>query len=467
MQSRRLYVRGADEQWQAFTALVMHDLRTPKFVPKKIKVTIGPKITSRSGAAHVFIHTQPELAEQTEKRQAGMLVLVGVLAGGERVIERYIARPMREASQGNAVVIKVPVSDLSRIVANPSLKIGAAYFIPGAIQRIDLSVPLSVRIDRTLARGEVQARSSRNDPFDQNETIINPNTGAQLPEPDSVKGTLIGQQRLVPPAPPTPVPSTKHEYYDPADFYGRATRVLPFDTTLVPGVSGFNLFRAPSQALFVADMKRRESNVADNANLLALVPGETFDLGSWLGSIGEWLSALNTRSATNLANAKALANENARRSFAEHFYGGLMDSELRALADINANRSGFARVEAPSIPVSDTIDGKGFERALDKLGAIDAAGSNSQVTDAAALYYTRIVTPPWPSTLAKIAATNTSLTIEWTISQNPDIAAYLVYRAEKREDLADLRYFGSWIPRDHWCHRLWRNWSTHTRSVRQ
>ena len=438
----RLYVRGADEPWQAFTALVMHDVRAPTFVPKKIKATIGPKITSPSGAAYVFIHTQPELAEQTESQPAGVLVLVGVLAGGERVTERYIARPMREASEGNAVVIKVPVSDVSRIVANPSLKIGAAYFIPGAMQRIDLAVPLSVRIDRTLARGEVQARSSRNDPFDQNETVINPNTGEQRPEPDSVKGTFIGPQRLVPPTPPTPVPSTKHEYYDPADFYGRATRVLPFDTTLAPGVSGFALFRAPSQALFVADMQRRESNVTDNANLLALVPGETFDLGSWLGSIGEWLSAFNKRSATNLSNAKALAHENARRSFAEHFYGGLMDSELRALADINANRSGFARVEAPSIPVSDTIDGKGFERVLYKLGAINAAGSSSQVTGAAGPYYTRIVMPPRPATLAKIAATNTSLTIEWTISQNPDIAAYLVYRAEKREELADLRYFG-------------------------
>jgi len=358
------------------------------------------------------------------------------------VIERYIARPTREVSEANAVVIRVPVSDVSRIVANPSLKIEAAYFIPGAMQRIDLAVPLSVHIDRTLARGEVQARSSRSDPFDQNETVINPNTGAQRPEPDSIKGTFIGPQRLIPPAPPTPVPSTKHEYYDPADFYGRATRVLPFNTTLAKGVSGFALFRVPSQALFVTDMRRRESNVADNANLLALVPGETFDLGSWLGSIGEWRSAFNKRSVTNLSNSNALANENARRSFAEHFYGGLMDSELRALADINANSSGFARVEAPAIPVIDTIDGKGFERVLYKLGAMNAAGSSSHLTGAAGPYYTRIITPPRPSTLAKIAANNTSITIEWTISQSPDIAAYLVYRAEKREDLVDLRYFG-------------------------
>ena len=438
----RLYVRGADEPWQAFTALATHDLLAPKFVPQKIKVTIGPKITSPSGGAHVFIHTQPELAEQTENQPAGVLVLVGLLAGGERVVERYIARPMREVSEGNAVVIKVPVSDVSRIVANPSLQIEAAYFIPGATQRIDLAVPLSVRIDRTLARGEVQARSSRNDPFDQNETVINPNTGAQRPEPDSVKGTFIGPQRLVPPAPPTPVPSTKHEYYDPADFYGRATRVLPFNTTLAPGVSGFALFRAPSQALFVSDMLRRESNVDDNANLLSLVPGETFDLGSWLGTIEEWLSAFNKRSVTSLSTANALTNENARRSFAEHFYGSLMDSELRALADINGNRSGFARVEAPSIPVSDTIDGKGFERVLYKLGALNAAGSSSEFTGAAGPYYTRIVTPPRPTALAKIGASNTSITIEWTISQSPDIAAYLIYRAEKREDLADLRYFG-------------------------
>jgi hypothetical protein len=440
----RLYVRGADEPWQAFAALVTHDLLTPKFVPQKIKVTIGPKITEPNGSAHLFIHTQPELAEQTENHPTGVLVLVGVLAGGERVIERYIARPSREASQGNSVVIKLPVSDVSRIVSNPSLTIEAAYFIPGALKRIDLAVPLSVRIDRTLARGEVQARSSRNDPFDQNETVINPNTGAQRSQPDSVKGTFIGPQRLVPPTPPTPVPSTKHEYYDPADFYGRATRVLPFDTTKPQGVSGFALFRAPSQALFVTDMLRRELNVADNGNLLSLVPGETFDLGSWLGSIAEWLSAFNKRSGKNLSNAKALANQNAdaRRSFAEHFYGGLMDSELRALSEISANRSSFSRVEAPPIPVSDTIDGKGFERVLYKLGALNAAGTSSQLTGAAGPYYTRIVTPPRPPTLAKIAVTNTSITIEWTLSQNPDIAAYLVYRAEKREDLADLRYFG-------------------------
>jgi len=438
----RLYIRGADEPWQAFTALVTHDLLTPKFVPEKIKVTIGPKTISPSGAAYVFIHTQPELAEQIENQPTGVLVMVGVLAGGERVVERYIARPMREASEGNAVVIRVSVSDVSRIVSNPSLKIEAAYFIPGSMQRIALAVPLSVRIDQTLARGEVQARSSRNNPFDQNETVINPNTGAQRQEPDSVKGTFIGPQRLVPPTPPTPVPSTKHEYFDPADFYGRATRVLPFDTTLLPGASAFALFRAPSQALFITDMQRRESNVADNANLLALVPGETFDLGSWLGSTAEWLSAFNKRSATNLSNAKALANENARRSFAEHFYGGLMDSELRALADIDANRSGFARVEAPPFPDRDTIDGKGFERVLYKLGALNKAGSSGQRTGAAGPYYTRIVTPPRPPTLAKIAATNTSITIQWAISENPDLAAYLVYRAEKREDLADLRYFG-------------------------
>src|SRR6185369_14514685 len=120
-----------------------------------------------------------------------------------------------------------------------------------------------------------------------------------------------------------------------------------------------------------------------------LVPGETFDLGSWLGTIGEWLSAFNKRSATNLSNAKALANENARRSFAEHFYGGLMDSELRALADINANRSGFARVEAQPFPDRDTIDGKGFERVLYKLGALNKAGSSGQRTGAAGPYYTR------------------------------------------------------------------------------
>jgi hypothetical protein len=434
----RLFVQPADEPWQAFINLLTHDLLTPKFTPQRIDVNI----IFSPDRKHAFVHTVPVLPEVDPNFPAGVLVLVGKLAGGERVVERYIARPAREPSQGNAVVIHVSVSEVSRILANPSLTISHAYFIPGAMQRLSLAVPLSIQIDKTVARGEVWARSSQGNPFDANETIVNPNTGDARPEPDSIKAKFIGAQRLVPPAPPSPVPSTKHEYYDPADFYGRATRLLPFDTTKKPGVTGFILLRAAANTLFVADMQRRAANVGDSANLSALVPGEKFDLDFWLASIGDWLSAFNKRSGKALTSAQAMADENARRSFNEHFYGGLMDSELRALADIGANGSAFARVDAPAIPFSDTIDGKGFERVLYKLAAVNAAGTSSGVTSAAGPYYTRIVTPPRAPVLAKIGSTAASIRIEWTVNQSPDITAYLVYRAEKSGDLADLRFFG-------------------------
>jgi hypothetical protein len=413
-------------------------LPAPKFVPQRIAVNI----VFSPDRKRAFVHTVPTLAETDPTSPAGMLVLAGRLANGEDVVERYVARPAKEPSQGSAVVITVSVSEVSRILANPSLTIAHAYFIPGAIQRLNLAVPLSVHIDKTVARGVVWTRSSRANPYDPNENIVNPNTGATRPEPDSVKANFIGAQRLTPPSPPTPVPSTKHEYYDPADFYGRASRILPFDTTKQPGVAGFLLLRSPANALFLADMQRRAANVADNGNLSALVPGEKFDLDSWLAAIPDWLAAFNKRTGKALTAAQALLDENARRSFVEYFYGGLMDSELRAVADMAANRSGFVRVNAPAIPLSDTIDGKGFERVLYKLAAVNPAGTSSGATGAAGPYYTRIVTPPRAPALAKISAAAASITIQWTLSESPDIGGYLVYRAEKPSDLADLRFFG-------------------------
>src|SRR5262249_21196868 len=121
----RLFVQPADEPWQAFVNLLTHDLSAPKFIPQRINVSIAFSADRK----HAFVHTVPVLPELDPNTPAGILILVGTLAGGEWVIERYIARPAREPSQGNAVVIHISVSEVSRILANPSLTIANAYFI--------------------------------------------------------------------------------------------------------------------------------------------------------------------------------------------------------------------------------------------------------------------------------------------------------------------------------------------------
>jgi hypothetical protein len=427
----RLQVDAIDNAAKVLGTLATNDIHVPARVPQKIKVTPTPNPAAPPIA---FLRTTPPLLQQNADDPAGMLFLHIVLEGGERVVERFVAR--------SAPVLEIRVSDVSRLVANPSLNIEAAYFVPGIVKRLTLAVPLEVPINQKAARGQVRARSSRENTFNATEKIIEPNSGDARPEPESVRQTFSGPQRLAPPTPPSPVPATHHEYYDPADFYGRASRDLPFEKTKPAGVSRFILLRSPSSSLFLADIKRRNGNARDHADLAHLVPAPNFDLQPWLESVGDWLSAFNARTGTAFNAADALQNPDAQRSFVEHFYGGLLDSELRALANIPANLAAFARVDAPDVPTRDTVDGKGFERVLYKLGAANESGSTSGFTDAVGPYYTRIVVPPRAPVLAKIQATDTAITIEWTLSNSPDIAAYLVYRAERRADLADLRFFG-------------------------
>ena len=198
--------------------------------------------------------------------------------------------------------------------------------------------------------------SSTKVPFDPNEQIIDPNgINAPRPEPTSVALTFTGAQRLVPPTPPTPVHSVDHLYYDPADFTGLASTTLPFVaapiTSVTPGKTpgGYALLRAPLRSLMLADAKRRIAlgNVADPNPQVSDSGTPRADLVAWINALSDWLSAYNARAGTNwplTGTNTVLGDPAGARAFFDHFYGGLLDDELRALADLPGNFIGFARV---------------------------------------------------------------------------------------------------------------------------
>ena len=97
----------------------------------------------------------------------------------------------------------------------------------------------------------------------------------------------------------------------------------------------------------------------------------------------------------------------------------------------------------PATAVSDSVDGTGFGRNLYRLAAVNHAGSVSSTTNSIGPYYTRIVTPPRPPVLYKLQPTVSAVIVAWALDTNPDVAAYLVYRASTIQALADLRYFGA------------------------
>jgi hypothetical protein len=323
------------------------------------------------GSGLTTITTAPALPAILDDDPPGMLLLFGApTANGKPFVERYSARP-------DGVAVSVRAGANAPILANSAAFIGGpAYYVAGVRFPFSMSVPLSVPIDRTSARGQINVDVSLADPFDPAQISPNPG-GIYRPRP-----IFAGQQWLTPPAPPTPIHSVHHEFYDPADFHGRARRALPFDTSQgPPTVSGFVLKRAPLQSVFLADMTRRQGLGADALNdPFPPVAGNgerAAELAAWVAALGTvWINAYNARTGSSLTPATVLSDSGGRRGFIEHFYGGLLDDELRAIADIQDNLPAFARVNptvfAQNTAISDVIDGKGFGRVVYKLAAANA-----------------------------------------------------------------------------------------------
>ncbi|MCP3711112.1 hypothetical protein M3I54_29750 [Paraburkholderia sp. CNPSo 3274] len=451
IRSARLTVESVDLATGNPTGtLVEYDFAVPS--PVISAMTVVSATPSDSTGAQIEIETDPPLPAPNPGDPTALLVLT--FPDGAR--ERHVVRPEARGPSGGAPVVAVINSGtFSRMGATPQQSIGqTAYLISGCAMQINVAVPLDVPLAQTSARGRFSVTGSTQTPFAPNEMIVDPN-GLNAPrgQPASAAVSFSGPQRLVPPTPPTPVHSVHHEYFDRADFTGQASRTLPFDTTATTGTDSFSLYRAPVQSLVLADMKRRLAlgNAAD-ANPTVLDSGTPRkDLQAWIGALGAWLDAYNqgnsNRAPSSWTLANVLSDASARRAFGEHFYGGLLDDELRALADLPDNATGFARVNGdPSpldTPISTSVDGKGFGRTLYTLAAFNNAGTVSARTGSIGPYYTQPSTPPRAPVLYKVQPAVSTAIVAWALDENPDVAAYLVYRAGTTQQLADLRWFGS------------------------
>jgi hypothetical protein len=399
--------------------------------------------------------TDPPLVALAASDPAASLTLTGVLDDGTAVTERFAVRPgpvdLTADVQPGGVVATLLGGPVARVVSNPGAFVGRpAYLVGGVSVPLISRVPLQVPIGQGSAAGTASVAVSRAAAFDPGEQIVDPNTGASRPEPSSNQVAFVGAQQLKPPSPPTvtqPTPThiVHHLYYDPADYNGNASYSLPFELTDLPGVSGYLLNRVPAHSLFVADVQRRRTVGLLDPN--PAIAGRA-DLQTWIDALPAWLAAYNDRLSATLDEVSVLTDAAGQRALIEHFFGGLLDDELRALADIPGNGRAFAQVgtaiASPSPPLLDTVNGNGFGRNLYALLAINSAGSNSSPTPSVGPIYTRTVRPSRAPVLYKVTpqpATGAQI-VAWALDGSPDIAGYLVYRSSDPEELRDLRWFG-------------------------
>jgi hypothetical protein len=435
------------------TVLVTDDFAIP--APSIQAYTLSLLVPDPARGATYAITTPPLAAIGTSDPSAS-LTLTGILTDGTAVSERFVVRPgpVDPAAdvQPPGVVATLLAGAGSRVVTNPNAFLGQpAYLVSGVTVPLSLDVPLSVPIDQTSASGEAIVSVSTETPFDPTEQIVDPNTDATRDEPSSNTVVFVGAQQLTPPQPPTvplgvPTHIVHHLYYDPADYNGNAGYTLPFDVSGQQGTSGYLLDRAPAHSLFIADLKRRLTAGLLDPN--PAIAGRA-DLQAWIYALPTWLSTYNQRTGTSLTESSVLSDAGGQRGLIQHFYGGLLDDELCALADVSGNAPAFAQLNsAPaatsSAPLTDVVNGNGFGRNLYGLRSVNIAGARSSRTPSVGPIYTRTVRPSRAPVLYKVTAqpTTGAFILAWALDASPDVAGYLVYRATDPSDLADLRWFG-------------------------
>lgn len=445
----RITVQAIDAGGTVTGDLATSDLAVPRPAVRALLVSsITATPSADPNAFQVDLQTTPPLQALGPADPAQILMLT--LADGSS--ERYPVRPFNPlAPAPGPALARIQAGPASPLVSSTSAFLGqAAFLLPGFAARVLLPVPLNVPVGQQTARARVQVTGSSRSPFLAGEQILDPNgVNPPRPEPESVALTFTGPQRLLPPAPPTPAHAVDHVYYDPADATGRAGKTLPFTTPAGPGILGYVLQRAPVRSLALADCKRRLAlgNLVDPEPVVVDGGTPRADLAAWIAALGDWLNAFNLRNGTAWTPANALGDAEVQRGFIDHFHGGLLDDELRALGNLEGNAGGFARVNPtpapPGPPLADAVDGTGFGRTLYRLAAVNAAGSSSSTTGSIGPYYTRGVTPPRPPVLYKLQPSEQANIVAWALDTDPEVAAYLVYRAGSPDALADLRYFGA------------------------
>ena len=459
--SARLTVEALQADGVPGGALATDDFEVP--APAVSAYVIDALVPSPADHA-VYAVTTPPLPALDPAGPAASLTLTGTTPGGAAVTERFTVRPgtvdPSAAVRPPGIVATLRAGVGSRLVTNPGIFIGRpAYLVEGVRVPLQVPVPLEIPIDQTTARGQATVTASRAVAFVAGELIVDPNPPLAPGRPEPVSPTVVfaGGQLLQPPEPATPVHRVDHRFYQPADFNGAATYVFAggdpdtvrWDTTAgPPAVLGYVLERAPGRSLALADVKRRLAvGLTDPNPTLA----GRHDLDAWISSLPAWLEAYNTRTfgahtGSYLTPNTILTNAGGQRAFIEHFYGGLLDDELCVLGDVPDNRNAFARVDPapldPGSTVTDTVNGNGHGRTLYKLSTVNASGSVSSRSGSAGPIYTVAVRASRAPTLYRVQPAPGALVVAWSIDDNPDVAGYLVYRADDPSLLADLRWWG-------------------------
>lgn len=222
------------------------------------------------------------------------------------------------------------------------------------------------------------------------------------------------------------------------------------------------VFRAFDDALFQTDWSLRPRAALDPAKL-ELFPSETID--------ARWNLAKRQQVATELNQLNSFAHDVNGTTQAFNLYRALSPDALRVLAGLTGNETAFTQItvtpldsndhtnhRGPDDPDNfqigdrsnplasaslsafvDSVEGRLTNRYFYRAAYVDAAHNRSALSLATPpVSVPKVVAPEAPLPQLTLGAEE-RVRLQWSVSPEPDLARYLVYRSETAAAAADVR----------------------------
>lgn len=257
------------------------------------------------------------------------------------------------------------------------------------------------------------------------------------------RGTvMVAVNRKRPPEPPTPLA----EILDKADYYGKSKVAVSWD----PPDSGeslfYKIFRATDSDIYTRDLEQRRTRQGfyKKYQYPLLMFEDDIDFS-------DWLQTLNLPAGLDLFPAPDSAAWREVtpiwRKWADRFFPALDNDQLQEIAERAGNERAFKLLTGKPIPelsYLDEINAVIRNRYYYRLKTMNEALSESAVWGGISLPVVPIVVkPPRKPVFTKVEAGDREVTLHWSLNREPDFREYILYRAENRGDLEDLRWWSN------------------------
>ncbi len=258
----------------------------------------------------------------------------------------------------------------------------------------------------------------------------------------SRNATFVAVNRKRPPKGPQPDANIKKK----ADYYDQCQVEVSWDDLNSPidKFIKYKLYRANDSAIYTRDLELRRTRQAFYRGLsLAEVFADDPDFGEWFNTLNPrvTMAALFPEKDTSAWQEITVV----WRRWADRFYPALNNEELNVIGMRAGNEKAFVLITAKPIAQPkylDSVNGIVRNRYYYRLRLINDSLSESSIWGPLSdPIVTPAVMPPRQPVFTKVEAGDRQITLHWALNQEPDLKEYLLYRAETKEELEDLRWW--------------------------